>query len=72
MQVKRIHEYKRQLLFALYIIAQYLRIKDNPDEPHVPRTCIIGGKAAPGYYMAKLIIHLINRIARHGQPRPGR
>ncbi|MHB9132938.1 MAG: glycogen/starch/alpha-glucan phosphorylase [Armatimonadota bacterium] len=62
-QIKRIHEYKRQLLFALYIVAEYLRIKDNPDSASVPRTCLIGGKAAPGYYMAKLIIHLINRIA---------
>ncbi len=62
-QVKRMHEYKRQLLFALYIIAGYLRIKEQPEGVHVPRTCIIGGKAAPGYYRAKLIIHLINRIA---------
>jgi len=62
-QVKRMHEYKRQLLFALYIIASYLRIKEQPDHVQVPRTCIFGGKAAPGYYRAKLIIHLINRIA---------
>ena len=62
-QVKRIHEYKRQLLFALFIVAQYLRIKENPSMPVVPRTCLIGGKAAPGYLRAKLIIHLINRIA---------
>ncbi len=61
-QVKRMHEYKRQLLFALYIIASYLRCKEEPAEV-VPRTCIIGGKAAPGYLRAKLIIHLINRIA---------
>jgi starch phosphorylase len=62
-QVKRIHEYKRQLLFALYIIAEYLRIKEEPGRLLVPRTCLIGGKAAPGYTRAKLIIHLINRIA---------
>jgi starch phosphorylase len=62
-QVKRFHEYKRQLLFALYIIADYLRIKADPGKPVVPRTCLIGGKAAPGYTRAKLIIHLINRIA---------
>lgn len=62
-QVKRMHEYKRQLLFALYIVATYVRIKENPDRPIVPRTCLIGGKAAPGYYMAKLIIQFINHIA---------
>ncbi|OPZ87662.1 MAG: Maltodextrin phosphorylase [bacterium ADurb.Bin429] len=62
-QVKRMHEYKRQLLFALQIIADYLRIKEGRGVARVPRTCLIGGKAAPGYYMAKLTIHLINRIA---------
>ena len=62
-QTKRIHLYKRQLLFALYIVATYLRIKENPAMVTVPRTCIIGGKAAPGYFQAKLVIHLINRIA---------
>ncbi len=62
-QVKRIHEYKRQLLFAFYIIAQYLRIKNNPNHDFVPRTCILAGKAAPGYFMAKLIIKFINNIA---------
>jgi len=62
-QTKRIHLYKRQLLFALYIVASYLRIKENPTAGWVPRTCIIGGKAAPGYYQAKLVIHLLNRIA---------
>ncbi|MHB9134746.1 MAG: glycogen/starch/alpha-glucan phosphorylase [Armatimonadota bacterium] len=61
-QVKRIHEYKRQLLFALYIMHQYLRIKEG-GPAGVPRTCIIGGKAAPGYERAKLIIHLINNMA---------
>lgn len=62
-QVKRFHEYKRQLLFALFIIAKYLEIKDCPPASKVPRTCIIGGKAAPGYSKAKLIIRLINNIA---------
>ncbi len=62
-QVKRIHEYKRQLLFAFYIIAQYLKIKNNQQAQFVPRTCIFGGKAAPGYFMAKLTIKFINSIA---------
>jgi glycogen phosphorylase len=62
-QVKRIHEYKRQLLFCLYIISQYLRIKKNPSDPVTARTFIFGGKAAPGYSMAKLIIKFINNIA---------
>lgn len=62
MQVKRIHEYKRQLLNILHVITIYNRIKSNPDAPFVPRTVMIGGKAAPGYYMAKQIIKLFNRI----------
>ncbi|MDD5746599.1 MAG: glycogen/starch/alpha-glucan phosphorylase [Candidatus Omnitrophica bacterium] len=62
-QVKRIHEYKRQLLFGLYIISQYLKMKDAPDAVIQPRTFIFGGKAAPGYFMAKLIIKFISRIA---------
>lgn len=61
--VKRIHEYKRQLLFALYIISQYLEIKNNPRAKIVPRTFIIAGKAAPGYFMAKLSIKFINSVA---------
>ncbi|KAF0239962.1 MAG: starch phosphorylase, partial [bacterium] len=59
-QIKRLHEYKRQLLNALHVITAYNRIKDNPNKEFVPRTVIIGGKAAPGYKMAKLIIKLIN------------
>jgi len=62
-QVKRIHEYKRQLLNVLYVITLYNRIKRNPKVDILPRTCIIGGKAAPGYFMAKLIVKLINSVA---------
>jgi starch phosphorylase len=62
-QVKRIHEYKRQHLNALQVIAQYLRIKHGLAEGMAPRTVIFGGKAAPGYYMAKLIIRFLNGIA---------
>ncbi len=62
-QVKRIHEYKRQVLFALYLISQYIRIKNDPEKDVVPRTAIVGGKAAPGYAMAKLTIKFINNIA---------
>jgi starch phosphorylase len=63
MDIKRIHEYKRQLLFALFIVSQYLKIKNNPKAHFVPRTFILGGKAAPGYFMAKLIVKFINSIA---------
>ncbi len=62
-QVKRIHEYKRQLLFALFMIAKYIELKEDPSTRIVPRTCIVGGKAAPGYDRAKLIIKFINSIA---------
>ena len=60
-QVKRIHEYKRQLLNALHVIALYLRIQDG--EEVLPRTVIFAGKAAPGYFMAKLILRLIHGVA---------
>lgn len=62
-QVKRIHEYKRQLLNVLFCISRYNYIKANPLQQVVPRTVLFGGKAAPGYHMAKLIIHLINDVA---------
>ena len=62
-QVKRIHEYKRQLLNSLYVISLYNQIKRNPAIDMTPRTLIFGGKAAPGYFMAKLIIKLINSVA---------
>ncbi|XP_059497433.1 glycogen phosphorylase, muscle form [Stegostoma tigrinum] len=62
-QVKRIHEYKRQLLNCLHIITFYNRIKKEPNKQYTPRTIMIGGKAAPGYHMAKLIIRLITAIS---------
>uniref|UniRef100_A0A915AFH5 Alpha-1,4 glucan phosphorylase n=3 Tax=Parascaris univalens TaxID=6257 RepID=A0A915AFH5_PARUN len=61
--VKRIHEYKRQLLNALHVITLYNRIKADPNLKVVPRTVIFAGKAAPGYHMAKMIIKLITSVA---------
>jgi starch phosphorylase len=63
-QVKRIHEYKRQLLNVLHVIHLYDRIKRGDTEGMVPRCVLIGGKAAPGYVMAKLIIKLITSVAK--------
>jgi len=63
MHVKRIHEYKRQHLNLLHVIALYLRMKSAPDGEFAPRTVVFGGKAAPGYFMAKLIIRLVHGVA---------
>ena len=62
-QVKRIHEYKRQLLNVLHCIALYNQLKSGETKDFVPRTVLFGGKAAPGYFMAKLIIKFINNVA---------
>jgi starch phosphorylase len=69
-QVKRLHEYKRQLLLVFHIIVLYDRLKKNPALEIVPRTFIFGAKAAPGYFMAKLIIKLIHQVAEvvNGDP----
>jgi starch phosphorylase len=62
-QVKRIHEYKRQHLNVLHVVTLYRRLKRNPALEIAPRTVIFGGKAAPGYWMARLIIKLIHSVA---------
>lgn len=62
-QAKRIHEYKRQHLNLLYAVALYHRMRNHPNDNFTPRTVIFSGKAAPGYYKAKLIIKLINDVA---------
>jgi starch phosphorylase len=62
-QVKRIHEYKRQLLNALRIVVLYNRLRESPKLPLAPRTFIFAGKAAPAYHLAKLIIKFINNLA---------
>jgi glycogen phosphorylase len=70
-QVKRIHEYKRQHLNVLHVITLYNRLRRNPGLDIAPRCCIFGGKAAPGYHMAKLIIRLINGVAEVVNSEPG-
>ena len=70
-QVKRLHEYKRQLMLALYIIMRCNRIANDPSYSPIPRTFIFAAKAAPGYWMAKLIIRFIHDLAKkvEGDPR---
>lgn len=63
-QIKRVHEYKRQLLNAFAILNQYYHLKDNPKEKITPVTYIFGGKSAPGYFRAKAIIKFINELAK--------
>jgi starch phosphorylase len=72
-QVKRMHEYKRQLLHVMAIMDEYFSIVEDGQELLAPRTHVIAGKAAPGYFMAKLIIKLINNLARvvNHDPRVG-
>jgi starch phosphorylase len=69
-QIKRIHEYKRQLLNALRIVVLYQRLRENPNLPMAPRTFIFAGKAAPAYHLAKVIIKFINNLERtiDGEP----
>ena len=62
-QIKRIHEYKRQLLNVLHIVILYNRLRDDPDQEMTPRTFFFAGKAAPAYQLAKLIVKLINNVA---------
>ena len=63
-QVKRMHEYKRQHLNALNIVAEYLYLKNNPNAEFTPKTYIFGAKAAPGYYMAKQMIRMICKLGK--------
>jgi len=69
-QVKRLHEYKRQLMLALYTIIRFNQLRDDPARALPPRTVIFGAKAAPGFFMAKLIIKLIHQIGEvvNGDP----
>ena len=67
-QVKRLHEYKRQLLNILHVMYLYNKIKEHPEMPFYPRTFIFGAKASAGYAKAKKIIKLINSVAESNQP----
>ena len=69
-QFKRMHEYKRQLLNIMHVITRFNSIKEDPNGEFVPRTVMIGGKAAPGYFQAKLIIKLFNSVADVVNPDP--
>ena len=69
-QAKRMHEYKRQLLNALYIISLYNDLKENPDMDVLPKTFIFGAKAAPGYYFAKQVIRLICELSEDIRKNP--
>jgi len=63
-QIKRIHEYKRQLLNVMHVVHRYLCITEDGQEPLQPRTCVFAGKAAPGYWAAKQIIRLVHSVAK--------
>ncbi len=69
-QVKRLHEYKRQHLNALHILHTYLTLKENPNMPFTPRTYIFGAKSAPGYYLAKEIIRFICQLSKQIESDP--
>ena len=69
-QIKRLHEYKRQLLNALHIVLMYQRLRENPDLQAPPRTFLFAGKAAPAYRLAKLVIKLINNVGATLQQDP--